>query len=415
MLSNWRFLRRISQSKFKKSIDYVKSLSFDNIKWLSSSECVASQREFKPITIEKFCDLYNEDPERKIQIQEILNLYELEKYTTQQVSTDISIKDMRQLLLCIKDEKELKRGIKFLYTRECDKYNSRAKKMRRKIEHENRKLIENKDKNPSWEKGIFDPNGELHYGLWHNSIVSRITDKSLRNYRQNHLLRQAAMFGQKLIIDLSYDEHMKQSEINLLAQQIGFLYYENRINRDYPEQLPFDIHFTNCAKAKDSMIAIAKHIKRMNQLESWFHPQSYLERPDLFPKHRLVYLSPHSKHPLLNYSDDHIYILGGYNDRISHMHISHVKAESEGIACFRLPLDENVLWKQGNKNLCLNQVSAILHSVKATGEWREAIRKFAPQRKIRSNEEEELAEQIRIKEIRKRMKNIAKSHKIHQI
>ena len=117
---------------------------------------------------------------------------------------------------------------------------------------------------------------------------------------------------------------MKLYECRLLAGQIGILYYENRVNRDYPEVLPFDVHFTNCGKAKQTMEALEKHIKRMDQLTGYFHEGSYLDLPDLFPKKRLVYLSPHARDAIGEYSHDDIYIIGGYNDRTSHLQVGRI-------------------------------------------------------------------------------------------
>lgn len=125
-------------------------------------------------------------------------------------------------------------------------------------------------------------------------------------------------------------------------------------------------------------------------------------------------MSPHASKSLKIYDHQDIYILGGYNDRSSHVQVSHIKAQSEGIRCYRLPLDENVLWKQGNKNLCLNQVTAILHSVKATNNWQLAIRNFAPQRKVRSVEEQAIEDEIRLKAIARRLKNIDHSYRLNK-
>lgn len=322
---------------------------------------------------------------------------------------------MKHLLEVCDDEKELYRALKFFYKRDCSKFNDKKKRERQKLERlqikQEKYGINNEKTGGEWQQGVWNSDGtELVYGLWHNSIVSRITAQAVRDYRQLHLLRHSAMFGQKLIIDLDYDKYMKMYECRLLAGQIGILYYENRLNRDYPEELPFDVHFTNCANGQSTMESLKKHIKQIDKLSPYFHQQSYTKLPSLFPKNKLVYLSPHASKPLPSYSHDDIYILGGYNDKSSGFKVSHVKAQSEGIRCYRLPLDENVLWKQGNKNLCLNQVAQILHSVKVTNDWRLAIQQFAPQRKIKSHEEIELEDEIRIRRVAQRMKNIQKSY-----
>ncbi|XP_027197288.1 mitochondrial ribonuclease P protein 1 homolog [Dermatophagoides pteronyssinus] len=371
-------------------------------------------RQFKEVTVNQFQMLFKTNPKCKGQIEEILNLYELEKYTTQQVPSILSVNDMKRLLSTYDDEKELRKMIKFFYTRECDKFNTYKKKFYKKQEMLEKKR-EKYGENDEWEQGVFDIQGHLVYGLWHNSLISRITKQAIRDYRSNHISRQTCLFGQKLIVDLDYDQYMKPSEIGLLAKQISIMYYENRVNRDYPESLPYDVHFTNCRVGENTVNELSRHLKRMDDLKQYyFHPESYLSRPDLFPKNKLIYLSPHAKLSLKQYDHDDIFILGGYNDRSSHRQVSHVKAQSEGIRCYRLPLDENVLWKQGDKNLCLNQVAAILHAVKATGDWQVAIRKFAPQRKVRSLEEQHLEDQIRMKTIAKRLRRMERSYKFIQ-
>lgn len=366
-------------------------------------------RIFQQLSIEMYKQLYGLEKKNHDKISNILNLYEHLKYTTSEVPTTLTLADMIYMLKVYPDEKELHRSIKFFYKRECHKYKSRKKKVERKIQIREKKVEKYGQNEDEWSVGIWDTNQELVYGLWHNSILGRITKKSVRDFRHNHLLRHAAMFGQKLIIDLDYDQYMKMYEANLLASQIGVFYYENRNNETFPNELPFDIHFTNCDKSTITLEALRKHIKRMDELKFYFHHGSYLDNSELFPRENLVYLSPHASQSLRQYSHDDIYILGGYNDRSTHMKVSHVKARAEGIRCYRLPLDENVLWKQGNKNLCLNQVGAILHAVKATGDWQYAIRTFTPQRKIKSAEEMELEDEIRIKKIHKRLKHIEKS------
>ena len=137
------------------------------------------------------------------------------------------------------------------------------------------------------------------------------------------------MFGQKLIIDLDYDQYMTEFECRMLCQNIGQLYYQNRVNLEYPDCLPYDIHFTNCFNAARILNIsngggmLHKHLKRIIDNDYYyqqnkqkllapnFHFESFLQLPDQFPKHRLIYLSPHASIPLWDYSHDDIYILGG--------------------------------------------------------------------------------------------------------
>jgi ribonuclease P protein 1 len=54
--------------------------------------------------------------------------------------------------------------------------------------------------------------------------------------------------------------------------------------------------------------------------------QSYV---DLFPKERLVYLSPHAEHELLEDDEDNIYVIGGFVDtgRDAHRPLSYARAQ----------------------------------------------------------------------------------------
>lgn len=366
-----------------------------------------NERVYRDLKVDDFKKLYKTDSKKHALVSHILTLYEHVKYTTMLAPSTLTIQEMDYLLKLYPDEKELHRAFKYFYKRECDKFNTKKKYLAKKVEIKKKKLLKYGE-NDEWEVGIFDSNNQLNYGLWHNSIMGRITKQSVRDLR-NHKLRISAMFGQKIIVDLDYDNYMKVYETRLLAQQIGFLFYENKLNQFFPENIPFDIHFTNCASSHMTMEVLPKFLKQMDKMDSNFHANSYLEYPHLFPKKQLVYLSPHAQNPLRKYSHDHIYIIGGYNDKSSHMRVSNIKAQSEGIPCYRLPLDEYVFWKQGNKNLCLNQVVSILNSMKATEDWSYSIRTFAPQRKIKSSEELELEDEIRIRKVKQRLKNIERS------
>ncbi|KAI2810071.1 tRNA methyltransferase 10 C [Blomia tropicalis] len=380
------------------------------------ADSYTDERKFQTLSTSMFSKLYEsrkDSTDIRSTIDHIIHLYEREKYTEQMhVPTTLTLKDMEDLIRVYPDEKELLRSLKFFFTRECKRINDTKRTLNKKLERDAAKKVKYNNKVEDWQLGIFNDNGDLEYGLWHNSLLSRITKQSVRDYRHKWLLRQSAMFGQKLIIDLDYDEYMKLYEARLLAQQIGILYYENRANKEMNKVLPFDIHFTNCTKATNTLPALSKHIKRFDELSSYFHHKSFIDYPELFPRKHLVYLSPHATKSLKTYSHEDIYIIGGYNDRTSHVCASNVKAEKADIRCYRLPLDEFVRWKQGNKNLCLNQVVMILQAMKQTNDWRYAISNFAPQRKLKSNEEKKLEDEIRVRAVAKRMRSIQKSYKM---
>jgi ribonuclease P protein 1 len=252
---------------------------------------------------------------------------------------------------------------------------------------------------------------KLKYGLWGNNLTGRIKSWALERYLNKQYIRLSAQFGQKMIIDLAYDEYMTYSEICLLCANLNVLINDNRYLSMRNGAIPFDVHFTNCGSAPLTMKTLGKYVKQLDQLQpSLFHEGNYLERPDLFPRNRLLYLSPHASEPLLHYSPDDIIILGGYNDRTSHARVSHLKAGREGIRCYKLPLDQFVSWRQGHKKLCLNHCLAILQEVSLTGDWATAISKHAPSRKMWGEEEVALRDELRRRKLENRHKGISVSY-----
>ena len=122
----------------------------------------------------------------------------------------------------------------------------------------------------------------------------------------------------------------------------------------------------------------------------YFHPGSYLDlfndsnNSSQFSRDRIVYISPYANEPLLHYSPDDIYIIGGLSlllDRnISPM--SMINAQRANIRCVRLPLDEMVRWSYGRKHLKLYKIRNILQTVADFSNnqsnyniWKEAIEK----------------------------------------
>lgn len=184
-------------------------------------------------------------------------------------------------------------------------------------------------------------------------------------------------FGQKLILDCSYDQHMTEREAINAAKQLMFCFSENRLHDD-----PFDLYFCNANLNGTTMKYLKKHIPTM--LDSSFpmnvHPESYL---DIFPKERLVYLTPHCRTELTEYSHDDVYIIGAMVDKMNNEPLSLAKAKKLGLRMARLPLEKHLIWGTGaNKSLTLNQMISILLDQKQNGNWRQTLEKNVPRRKV---------------------------------
>jgi len=115
--------------------------------------------------------------------------------------------------------------------------------------------------------------------------------------------------------------------------------------------------------------------------------KSYL---DLYPKKDLVYLSPDARETLSHFDANKIYILGGIVDKRGETPLTLAKAQQEGIAAFKLPLDRYTPGgRHDSKALTLDVVLKILLHVKDEPRgWENAIVAHLPKRKtIRGRDE----------------------------
>ncbi|CAH2989270.1 unnamed protein product [Chilo suppressalis] len=193
---------------------------------------------------------------------------------------------------------------------------------------------------------------------------------------RNQRTLQAILHGQKVVIDCSYEEHMVYRETVNAAKQMTFVFADNKIHKD-----PFDIHLCNVNDKGEFMKHLRKNIPPID--ESWFplniHSQSYL---DLFPKNKLVYLTPHCREELTTFDYDNIYIIGCMVDKINNEPLSLAKAKKDGIKMAKLPLDRYLEWAPGSKkNLNINHMVPILADLRLTKDWEFALRHI-PRRKL---------------------------------
>ncbi|CAG9796501.1 unnamed protein product [Diatraea saccharalis] len=216
---------------------------------------------------------------------------------------------------------------------------------------------------------------DLIYGLKHQSLFLRIRDQSINNL-DNYRTLQAIQYGQKVVIDCSYEEHMIYREILNAAKQMTFVFADNRIHKD-----PFDIHMCNVNLKGEFMKQLEKNIPSIE--EPWFplniHTKSYLE---LFPRNKLVYLTPHCREELTTFDYDAIYIVGCMVDKVNNEPFSLAKAKKDGIKMAKLPIDRFLEWAPGaKKNLNINHMIPILADLRLTSDWEFALRHI-PRRKL---------------------------------
>lgn len=151
---------------------------------------------------------------------------------------------------------------------------------------------------------------ELDYGLRNNTMFTRIY-KTVMSQVLNQKLITAMMFGEKLVIDCGFESHMTYREISSCAKQLMFSFVANRAAK-----FPFDMHLCNLDPKGELKRRLLSFFPTMDDPAYPLNTtsQSYLE---LFPKEKLVYLTPHTSHVMQKYNPDDIYIIGGIVDKVS--------------------------------------------------------------------------------------------------
>lgn len=185
-------------------------------------------------------------------------------------------------------------------------------------------------KYPYWT--LFDPKTrKMVYGDKWNTIISFAT---IQNSDPFWRLRSASLFGQKLVIDFSYDHLMREKEHSSLARQVSYISYKNRVTPD-----PFDIVLTN----------FHFHQKFMNS----FHANTFANIPEdlmmsvysqpvneVLDPENCIYLSPHAEDVMETFDHNKAYIIGGlvdtYRNDCSETSFDH--ANKMGISSQRLPI-----------------------------------------------------------------------------
>ncbi|XP_049879692.1 mitochondrial ribonuclease P protein 1 homolog [Pectinophora gossypiella] len=252
----------------------------------------------------------------------------------------------------------------YLFKSEKAKENQKAKKEARRKELELSAPEENKEY----------PD-DLIYSITHQSLFLRIRDHSI-NMFDNYRALQAMTHGQSIVIDCSYEDNMVNREVVNAAKQMTFVFGDNRIHKD-----PFNIHLCNVNKDSVFMEQLRRNIPTLT--EPWFpmniHSKSYL---DIFPKEKLVYLTPHCREELTTFDPDAVYIIGCMVDKSNNEPLSLAKAKRDGLKMAKLPLDRYLEWGPGSKkNLNMNHMVPILLDLRLTGNWEFALRHI-PRRKL---------------------------------
>nr|CAG4642787.1 EOG090X0D3U [Evadne anonyx] len=257
----------------------------------------------------------------------------------------------------------------FLFKNEMIKLKEKAKKEAKRIARA--AYLAEKPDDPVEE-------GHMTYGLGKNTLFLRKYDSAMDHYHNSKCI-QAQRFENPLIFDLSYHKHMTSMEQKNTAKQLMLSFSDNREHNQ-----PFPLLFCNAHPETETMKMLRKLIPSIDNPDFPIDvtTKNYTE---LYPKDKLVYLTPHCKTELTHYDSDAVYIVGAIVDKSNNEPLSWAKASKENVKMAKLPLDSYLNWGSGSgKSLTLNSMVNIMLELKKSGNWKKAL-EHIPQRKLVKN------------------------------
>ncbi|CAL7951626.1 unnamed protein product [Xylocopa violacea] len=221
------------------------------------------------------------------------------------------------------------------------------------------------------------------YGLHKNSLFHRIRDKQINHFYNSRLIN-AILYEPVIVFDLDYHKCMMPREQLNCAKQLLLSFSSNRSHNN-----PFNLYFCNVNKNSLIMETLHKMLPHLYDIDFPLNitSESYLE---MFPKEKLVYLTPNANRIMTKYDPNLIYIIGAMVDKQNPKPLSFQKANAEKIRMMKFPLSEKLKWGTGSsKNLPLNQVLSILLDLRDTNDWKIAM-DHVPKRKLREAREDSM-------------------------
>ncbi|SBT71293.1 tRNA m(1)G methyltransferase, putative [Plasmodium malariae] len=272
------------------------------------------------------------------------------------ISNVIDEKDMSKLTKHKKTKKE-KKLEKRKYIKEKRKKNrpEEKKKRQKKKKQELLKILNNLNEE---EKFIF--------------LKERKILEQTKKQRKKEFLKKSFNEAYKICFNCSFIHYMGEKEISSLAKQI-FLSYHYMIKHE----VPVHFHFSHLNNSDELFV----QLKKKYSLSKWMvqvHVQDFWE---IFPKDKIVVLSPIATEDLTEIRKDHVYIISALVDRSVSKNLSFYQASLHGLETRKLPLEQYVKKKKSNV-LNVNTVIEILISYLKDKDWLKVFEKCIPQKKV---------------------------------
>lgn len=203
--------------------------------------------------------------------------------------------------------------------------------------------------------------------------------RAARKAREVANFEERCAQGATVVIDCEFEDHMNGKEQKGLAQQLAATY---GCNRGYLR--PVSVVVSGLHPGSAVLEILQKHsgfpdIWPGFRVEQRPYIEVFASEED---RARLVYLTADAEDVLDRIDPSKIYIIGGVIDRNRLKGITKKKADEQGIASARLPLDEHLDMGAFSRILTVNQVAEILVHQQGCEDWRETFGKCVPGRKV---------------------------------
>ena len=204
--------------------------------------------------------------------------------------------------------------------------------------------------------------------------------------------------GPRIVIDMRYDELMKDAEISSMGDQLRSCYAAARTSEQNVRMMILGPGERTVPKAyKTQELASWKRVViDARPFEDYFAAQGEDERPK-----EVIYLTADSDNVIDAFENDTAYVIGGLVDRNRHKGIALETAQRVGVKTARLPLDDYVT-HMTTRVLTVNHVFELICARQNNQSWTAAFAAILPERKMRDGEilekEEEEAKEEEAKE-----------------
>lgn len=199
------------------------------------------------------------------------------------------------------------------------------------------------------------------------SMYMKKNNKKL-DYSQHMKLWSSALDGQNLVLDFSVTSDCLLTELGSIASQTHRIV---RFNNEVDQ--PFNLWFTGLQNEDI--------IGRLNYV-NLFSPKNFINRTErhfteLFPRERLVYLSPDAEETIETFDRQAVYVLGALVDRYEDSPMTFESAKRHGIRAVRLPLKEHVILSDLAIDLSFLSVFKMLNYMQLSyAKWENAFRMY---------------------------------------